>query len=813
MLPRDGAALSVVLLLLLMWIGLPNKANFGLHVQAFFVQTHSKRTLGNGVNWADVTIQSSSQLYWGFFGRDKVSSKGEESSVESNEKPDSVKTSKVGTMNGENLFEKPLTPEEEASRLRSEAARSRLEAERMDAELTLRKIEKLEKELKKQQLEIAMSSNSDAASSNVSNMKKSPQDLQREIDVLLKKVKGESTVAMTTSSSDSKTTLSSARTDTVMTPSAKVIWPNYVEPFDEKEYESLCENLKSMPQFVLRTLALQVEIEMETDAATEKLKPINVTELAIRLDRLRRRDFSYSRKVPPSFSTERMSEVESKVSDFLKSESDQPNVSRNWWGGLNDENMFFSTAEIGVMIQNFRRDERYKVLWDDRNTKSLAQLILEYQYYMDQDMEKQTEQIVQIGSEEEWLKPFIGETNVSGTNAVVESLYPKCTTKKDMVAASATIPSEALVQKLVKDILPKASFKVTSRPEPVLGGFVLRGNTQLSGDAFIDQLDSLMERSNLKDQMTVLYVNDFTILGEEVMFDGAMDAQRSSIPEDGPPVLYITAPSICRDPLPFRLSIVSAAGLATTWYLSVYPFLLNPGIAARVDEQLAIADANMVPDLSWLSDLSVPLFATFMSLQLSHELGHLIVAGANGVRHSCSVAISLFMCLHFVFFDSVSLRSSQVKTSPPTFVPSLFTGITSTVTTFRTPPKNTATMFDYAIAGPVAGMVTSILAIAVGCQLTAVTSDASLLPALPLEILRQSTLGGGVIECVLGDNALSLPKAAIGTAAVTGMTIPLHPVAIAGYISLIVNALAMLPVGSKSEWNCSVRFHKRFDSP
>jgi membrane-associated protease RseP (regulator of RpoE activity) len=125
-------------------------------------------------------------------------------------------------------------------------------------------------------------------------------------------------------------------------------------------------------------------------------------------------------------------------------------------------------------------------------------------------------------------------------------------------------------------------------------------------------------------------------------------------------------------------------------------------------------------------------------------------------------------------------------------------------------------MFDYAIAGPVAGMITSLLAIAVGCQLTAVASDTSLFPALPLEILRQSTLGGGVIEGILGDNALSLPKAAIGTAAVTGMTIPLHPVAIAGYISLIVNALAMLPVGSKSERNCAVSFiafHSPFGSP
>jgi membrane-associated protease RseP (regulator of RpoE activity) len=150
--------------------------------------------------------------------------------------------------------------------------------------------------------------------------------------------------------------------------------------------------------------------------------------------------------------------------------------------------------------------------------------------------------------------------------------------------------------------------------------------------------------------------------------------------------------------------------------------------------------------------------------------------------------------LAFIF--PFTLRS-QIKTSPPTFVPSIFTGITSTVTTFRTPPKNIATMFDYAMAGPVAGMITSLLAVAVGCQLTSVASDMSLFPALPLEILRQSTLGGGVIEFVLGNDALSLPKAAIGTAAVAGMTVPLHPIAIAGYISLIVNALAVLPIGSK----------------
>jgi hypothetical protein len=144
----------------------------------------------------------------------------------------------------------------------------------------------------------------------------------------------------------------------------------------------------------------------------------------------------------------------------------------------------------------------------------------------------------------------------------------------------------------------------------------------------------------------------------------------------------------------------------------------------------------------------------------------------------------------------------QFKTSAPTFVPSIFTGITSSVTTFKSPPKNNAAMFDFAVAGPLAGMAASLLALAVGSQLTAI-SDPSLLPALPLEILRQSTLGGGIIEQVLGNGILYVSEGALGTAAVAGMTVPLHPIAIAGYISLIVNALAVLPIGSK--YNVGVR--------
>lgn len=138
----------------------------------------------------------------------------------------------------------------------------------------------------------------------------------------------------------------------------------------------------------------------------------------------------------------------------------------------------------------------------------------------------------------------------------------------------------------------------------------------------------------------------------------------------------------------------------------------------------------------------------------------------------------------------------QTSITFPTFVPSIITGVTSVVTQFKEPPKNKEAMFDVSIAGPLAGAGASVVALVLGSQLTLV-SDPSMLPALPLDILRQSTLGGGIIDAILGSGALSVPSGAEASQAVSGMTVSLHPVAVAGYIGLILNGLALLPVGSK----------------
>ena len=89
-------------------------------------------------------------------------------------------------------------------------------------------------------------------------------------------------------------------------------------------------------------------------------------------------------------------------------------------------------------------------------------------------------------------------------------------------------------------------------------------------------------------------------------------------------------------------------------------------------------------------------------------------------------------------------------------------------------------------------MTVSFIALLYGLQLTTEVDPATvqLLPSLPVGYLTQSTLGGTVVDLVLGggDGILINQDAAT--------QIPLHPVAIGGFLGLIIHALDLVPVGS-----------------
>jgi hypothetical protein len=133
-------------------------------------------------------------------------------------------------------------------------------------------------------------------------------------------------------------------------------------------------------------------------------------------------------------------------------------------------------------------------------------------------------------------------------------------------------------------------------------------------------------------------------------------------------------------------------------------------------------------------------------------------------------------------------------------LPSLQLGCLGTITPLLSSPPDLKSMFDFGIAGPLAGMIASLLMFTYGLLLTNTfgVGEVASLPVLPIDLLRSSALGGGMIELILGKGALTY-SAGIGNS-----VLALHSLAIAGFVGMIINALALLPVGSKCGSNVKV---------
>ena len=116
------------------------------------------------------------------------------------------------------------------------------------------------------------------------------------------------------------------------------------------------------------------------------------------------------------------------------------------------------------------------------------------------------------------------------------------------------------------------------------------------------------------------------------------------------------------------------------------------------------------------------------------------------------------------------------------------------------PPPSLRSLFDFGIAGPLTGLVISLAFLVHGLDLTASLdlSETAVQPALPAYLLRSSALGGELLETFLGRGRLAMLTS-------DSAVVSLHPFAIAGFAGMFANAIALLPLGSKS--NEIIRHH------
>lgn len=142
--------------------------------------------------------------------------------------------------------------------------------------------------------------------------------------------------------------------------------------------------------------------------------------------------------------------------------------------------------------------------------------------------------------------------------------------------------------------------------------------------------------------------------------------------------------------------------------------------------------------------------------------------------------------------NAFPLFTSQFSVGLPTILPSIQLGLLPSITPIRSPPPTLRSLYDFAMAGPMAGLLVSILFLVGGLGITAAldVTQSTELPGLPLYLLRSSTLSGEFIELFLGKGTLmrELPSDTV---------LPLHPFAVSGFCGIVANSLALLPLGRK----------------
>ncbi len=153
---------------------------------------------------------------------------------------------------------------------------------------------------------------------------------------------------------------------------------------------------------------------------------------------------------------------------------------------------------------------------------------------------------------------------------------------------------------------------------------------------------------------------------------------------------------------------------------------------------------------------------------LPYSIGLLLILGVHELGH---------------YFTA---RRHGINVSPPFFIPVPFAlGTFGAFIQMKSPTQNRRSLFDVAVAGPLAGLVVAIPALLIGLQNSEVIAPG----AEP----SQGLLGGTSVGSSLLFALIS--KLAIGEQLEYGYMLRLSPLAFAGWLGLLVTALNLLPIG------------------
>ena len=310
--------------------------------------------------------------------------------------------------------------------------------------------------------------------------------------------------------------------------------------------------------------------------------------------------------------------------------------------------------------------------------------------------------------------------------------------------------------------LDKDTFVVAST-DKIPGGYVIRGrNVKKTGPELIQAIDAKLP-------------DDFP---SQVSF---MDDVSSTdyISEEGDPVLVLLNKDFSPRISGIFTTLSSLLALLSAFVFCVSTYGSNDLLAAQLSEATAVNDANGV---SMFTDRVYDVLLPLLCIQVWHEMAHFTAAKLN-----------------------------KMDMGFPTLLPFLSLPFMGTKTDLTSSPPNRSVLLDFALAGPLVGILGSIGCLAYGLQLTGAADAATLqyFPSLPVSLLKTSSLGGSMVDYFLGGGLVGTENRFI-TMQDPASQVVLHPLAVAGFCGLIINAISMLPLGSSDGGRASLAIFGRY---
>jgi membrane-associated protease RseP (regulator of RpoE activity) len=188
--------------------------------------------------------------------------------------------------------------------------------------------------------------------------------------------------------------------------------------------------------------------------------------------------------------------------------------------------------------------------------------------------------------------------------------------------------------------------------------------------------------------------------------------------------------------------------------------------------------------------------AALLAILLAHEMGHFVLARRHGVDAT------------WPFFIPAPLLS--------------LIGTLGAVIRLRSLPRTRAALLDIGAAGPIAGFLVTIPILVIGLKLSTVVPQEGPYDHWTVAEAIASWLRDGRFVHLgegfdLGQPLAMTLLAKIACDVPDGMTLALHPVAVAGWFGLLLTALNLLPLGQLDGGHClyawSPRLHRAVGAP